>query len=289
MPQQNRPRPPQNPYYSHRKSTVQRKRARRKRIISFIVLLVLVVIMFFAAVFLAGPGGNAPAPSSQAPASVPPASTPSSVPPAASSQPPRPTFGNPDDPYYEAEAPVLFNRFNPIPDDYYNNVLETLADISDGGRMQPRAATAFLAMQEAAAEEGITLSSVSSFRSYETQTTNYNASISDYMYQGYSEEEATRLTEEYYAIPGTSEHEAGLAVDINSVEDSFEETEAFAWLQQHSEEYGFILRYHKDTTDVTHIAYEPWHYRYVGSNHAEAMRELNYRTLEEYTEYLNEE
>lgn len=184
-------------------------------------------------------------------------------------------------PYDEAELPMLLNTEHPLPEGY----VPELVDVGYGnGReqtMEIKAGTAFNAMKEAAAAEGITLTPFSCYRSHEHQLTNYNASIQKYVLQGYSNEKATELTQQYFAVPGTSEHEAGFAVDIDSVEESFENTPAFAWLQQHCNEYGFILRYEKETEPTTGIAYEPWHYRYVGANHAKAITEAGI-TLEEY-------
>jgi D-alanyl-D-alanine carboxypeptidase len=71
------------------------------------------------------------------------------------------------------------------------------------------------------------------------------------------------------------------SVPGTDIKDGFGETPAFAWLQEHATEYGFIFRYRKETEAITGIAYEPWHYRYVGANHAEKIVELNI-TLEEY-------
>ena len=75
------------------------------------------------------------------------------------------------------------------------------------------------------------------------------------------------------------------AVDIISVEESFEDTAEFAWLQENAEDFGFIMRYAKDKQDITKIIYEPWHYRYVGVEHAKAINDLG-MCLEEYIEYL---
>ena len=87
------------------------------------------------------------------------------------------------------------------------------------------------------------------------------------------------------AYPGTSEHELGLAVDFNSVEESFENTREFQWLKTHAAEYGFIMRYAKEKQDITGVIYEPWHYRYVGEKHAKKINQMGY-CLEEYIEYL---
>ena len=85
--------------------------------------------------------------------------------------------------------------------------------------------------------------------------------------------------------PGTSEHNLGLAVDFNYVNLDFENTKAFTWLKENAEDYGFILRYRKDKEDITKVEYEPWHWRYVGKEHAKKINELD-MCLEEYIDYL---
>ena len=116
------------------------------------------------------------------------------------------------------------------------------------------------------------------------------------MKQGKSEEEAIRLTRQYYTEPGHSEHHSGLAFDIITTEyqrdvysltEQFAETDGYRWLIEHCAEYGFILRYPKEKTDITQINYEPWHYRYVGKEHAKYIMEHDL-TLEEYIELLKE-
>ena len=98
---------------------------------------------------------------------------------------------------------------------------------------------------------------------------------------GCSEEEALKGAATEVARPGTSEHNLGLAVDFNSVEQNFENTEAFNWLNKHCTEYGFILRYSASTQDITGVIYEPWHYRYVGKENAKKIMKSGL-TLEEY-------
>lgn len=93
-------------------------------------------------------------------------------------------------------------------------------------------------------------------------------------------------------MPGTSEHHTGLALDLitpgyQQLDDGFENTAAFKWLDKHSAEYGFVLRYPKDKEDITKIIYEPWHYRYVGVNAAETIK-ANGWCLEEYVENLKQ-
>ena len=102
-----------------------------------------------------------------------------------------------------------------------------------------------------------------------------------------AEEEAAK----WVTIPGTSEHEIGLALDIvdksyQLLDSKQEETKAQKWLLSHCSDYGFVLRYPKDKTEITQIDYEPWHYRYVGVQNAKFMEEKGY-CLEEFIQYLN--
>ena len=101
----------------------------------------------------------------------------------------------------------------------------------------------------------------------------------------YSDAKAKEEAGKNVAVPGTSEHQLGLAVDFNTDQVSFENTKEFAWLKANAAKYGFVNRYPKDKTSITGINYEPWHWRYVGVEHANKMNELNY-CLEEYVEYL---
>ncbi len=179
--------------------------------------------------------------------------------------------------------PPLYNRFNAIPSEVTANLQLAPAG---GLQMETQAAGAFNAMQNAASADGITLSAISGYRSNSQQSTNYNNSIQRYLASGYSEEEAVRLTEQYYAIPGTSEHEAGLAMDIGQIDDGFANTAAYAWLQENCTDYGFIYRYRQDAVDITHINWEPWHYRFIGVNHALEYERLGMNSLEEYVAYL---
>jgi len=113
----------------------------------------------------------------------------------------------------------------------------------------------------------------------------FNNDVRKYKDQGYTESEAKVKTAMAVAIPGTSEHNAGLACDFNSVEESFANTAQSRWLQKHAADYGFIMRYAKDKTPITGIEYEPWHYRYVGEANAKRINELG-MCLEEYVDYL---
>ena len=106
------------------------------------------------------------------------------------------------------------------------------------------------------------------------------------MAQGMSEEEAYAKTATETAIPGTSEHQTGLAADIvtptyQMLDAGFADTPAGQWLSEHAAEYGFVLRYPQDKQEITGIIYESWHYRFVGKTHAKLMKESGL-CLEEY-------
>lgn len=141
-------------------------------------------------------------------------------------------------------------------------------------------------MMDAARAEGLSPLICSSYRSHDTQIGLFNQEISQYMAQGYSKEEATKAAAKWVAVPGTSEHELGLAVDIvaesnQMLDASQEQTAEQQWLMANSYKYGFILRYPADKSEITGISYEPWHYRYVGKEAAKAMMAQNI-CLEEY-------
>ncbi len=131
---------------------------------------------------------------------------------------------------------------------------------------------------------------VSGHRTYEYQERNYNNEVSVYRNQGYSEEEARRLAAEWVAVPGTSEHHLGLAVDIIDtaswvLDESQEDLEGQKWLMENCWKYGFILRYPKGTKSETGINYEPWHYRYLGRELAKEVHDSGL-TLEGYIKSL---
>ncbi len=141
-------------------------------------------------------------------------------------------------------------------------------------------------MIAAAEADGISLIPVSGYRSYDRQHTNFERKINYYVNLGYNKAEATRLASEIVLMPGTSEHNAGLAMDFGTngnytLDENFAKTDAFKWLSEHAADYGFILRYESDTKHITKITYEPWHWRYVGVKAAKEIKASGV-TLEEY-------
>ncbi len=183
---------------------------------------------------------------------------------------------------------LLVNRAHPLPEGFTVDLTETVGTY----RFDTRAADALKDMLAAANSDGIKLSVISTFRKQSTQERLYSEKVAEYVGQGYTQQDAKTEAAKWVAIPGTSEHQSGLAVDVVSVDwydthddlyETFEDTEEFDWLITHCVEYGFVLRYPKDKQDITGITYEPWHYRYVGKENAEYMTAHNL-CLEEYTD-----
>ncbi len=172
----------------------------------------------------------------------------------------------------------LVNRDNPLPDDF----TVELENLDASRKFDKRAIEPLKQMICDMRDQGIkNIWAQSTYRSIEYQKGLYEKSINKYLKQGKSQEEAQKLTDEYINRPGTSEHHLGLAVDFNNVDEGFENTKAYKWLLENASDYGFILRYPKEKEDITGIEYEPWHWRYVGPEHAKKMKEQNL-CLEEY-------
>lgn len=177
---------------------------------------------------------------------------------------------------------ILVNYENPLPE----NFEVELANIDSTRQFDARAIKYLTNMINDMRKDGITdIWAQSTYRSVQRQQELYDESIKKYLLQGKTKEEAEKLTEDYINKPGTSEHNLGLAVDFNYVNNDFEDGKAFEWLKEHAEDYGFILRYRKDKEDITKVSYESWHWRYVGEEHAKEMNKLD-MCLEEYIEYL---
>ncbi len=199
---------------------------------------------------------------------------------------------DPDKLEWEQWYMVLANPDNEISKEYIENVPRATIDSSystnrsSSKYLDKRVVNAFVLMCKAAKKDGIKLYAISAYRSYSYQETLFKNRIDRVIKEeGLGREAATQKAATIVARPGTSEHHLGLAVDINSVETSFEKTKEFKWLQENAENYGFVMRYPKNKKSVTKIIYEPWHYRYVGVEHAKEMNRLGL-CFEEYIEYL---
>ncbi|MBQ9148081.1 MAG: D-alanyl-D-alanine carboxypeptidase family protein [Oscillospiraceae bacterium] len=181
---------------------------------------------------------------------------------------------------------LLVNRWNPMPTDY----TAELADISNRHQIDVRAYEDFQEMFADCRAAGNNPIITSSFRTWATQEYLYNNKINYYLALGYSREGAITAAGTSVAIPGTSEHQLGLAVDISDT--SYRDLgngqwgrPSQQWLMENSWKYGFILRYPNGKSEITGIIYEPWHYRYVGRELAAELYELDL-CLEEYMEML---
>lgn len=182
----------------------------------------------------------------------------------------------------------LVNAEHTIPDNYSEDI--ELVLLRNGQAVDRRIYDELQEMMDDARAEGLSPLICSSYRSHDTQIGLFNKEISQYMAQGYSKEEATEIASHWVAVPGTSEHELGLAIDIVSIgnqilDKSQEQTPEQKWLMENCYKYGFILRYPAEKSDITGISYEPWHYRYVGKSAAKAISEQKI-CLEEYLENL---
>lgn len=168
---------------------------------------------------------------------------------------------------------VLVNHTSKMPDDYTFDTKECGSATAINKTLQTVACDAFLEMQKAAAADGVTVWMQSGYRSVKYQTSLYERKTKYYLDKGYDNATAKEKAAAVVNPPGYSEHNCGLAADLNSPEhtgldEGFEKTAAFRWLCEHAGDYGFILRYPKDAEDKTEIIYEPWHWRYVGVENA---------------------
>lgn len=154
---------------------------------------------------------------------------------------------------------LIVNKTYSLPKDYnYGLTDETQA--------------AFKKMQKAAAKDDITLEIASGFRSYQEQ---------EVLYKEYTAEHGQKEADTFSARPGYSEHQSGLALDVNGADFSMNGGNDMKWLGKHCAEYGFIIRFPEGKEDITGYSYEPWHIRYVGKETAKEMKKLN-MCLEEY-------
>ena len=171
---------------------------------------------------------------------------------------------------------------HPLPEGFVQPSVTSID--SQGREIDSRIVGAYNSLVNAAKADGINLYPISAFRPHSTQVSLFNARVERARNEGYSDPVAEAAR--HVAKPGTSEHELGLAIDFNSVdEENFKNTAEAKWLAAHCAEYGFVIRYPEDKESVTGIIYEPWHVRYVGTENAKRMTELN-MCLEEYVDYV---
>lgn len=179
------------------------------------------------------------------------------------------------------ELSVLVNKYYQLPSNFQQQNLVTMERkyTNGGGQflMEGEAYEKYVEMSEAARSAGVSMYVVSAYRTEDYQNNLYYSKI---------RKGGKVYADNYSARAGHSEHQTGLAVDINSTYVSFEYSAAFKWLQQHAHEYGYILRYPRGKEWITGYAYEPWHYRYVGTEAAKIIYEEGITYEEYYVKYV---
>lgn len=181
---------------------------------------------------------------------------------------------------------VLINKQHPVPENYKF----TLGTIKGSMMCDERIIADLLSMLQGAKDDGINLVICSPYRDMQRQETLFNRKVDIYMTRGKSYMEAYSLASQAVTVPGASEHQIGLALDIicdnySSLNAGFGDTESGKWLAKHCCEYGFILRYPEGKEYITSIEYEPWHFRYVGVDAATVIMKEGI-TLEEFIDSL---
>lgn len=172
---------------------------------------------------------------------------------------------------------IVVNVDNPVPAGY-----DVITEKYDGTmEVDSRIMDPLSDMIRAAREDGVSLWISSGYRSNHLQRRLFEDETASYLQDGYPRANAESMAANAVAVPGTSEHETGLAVDLNQVSADFQYTEAYRWLSENAEDYGFVQRYPEDKQEVTGIITEPWHYRYVGQAAAKTMNARG-MCLEEY-------
>lgn len=197
----------------------------------------------------------------------------------------QPYFTNVDTIQKTDDIGMVINKYHKLPDGYEpSNLVRTpnacvigkdYSCQSEPQYLVKEVADAFQKLVDAAKREDINIKAIASYRSYD-----YQKNLYDY----YANTEGKEYADQYYARPGQSEHNSGLAVDVTLNDENFNEIEQskdYSWLLDHMNDYGFILRYPEDKVSITGYEYESWHLRYVGTQVAKEIKEQGL-TLDEY-------
>lgn len=175
---------------------------------------------------------------------------------------------------------IVVNQWNKMPEDYSVE----LTELVNGQKVDSRIYPYLQEMFDAARAEGIYPIVREGYRTEEEQQETLDEKIQSYINEGYTRSRAEKTAKEWVALPGTSEHQLGIAVDINADKSKCSNDEVYAWLAENAYKYGFILRYPLGKQEITGTSYEPWHYRYVGEDIAREIYEREI-CLEEYFVY----
>lgn len=182
---------------------------------------------------------------------------------------------------------MLVDSFNAVPDN-----MDTEFGELQGKLIEKQACEQCRLMLEKAKEDNVHIKIISGYRTAEYQQMLWNISVKEAVCQGMPRSEAEKFVSRSLAFPGHSEHNTGLAIDFGTadaddVEDDFYKTKQGKWLCKYAHKYGFILRYPRLKEHITGICYEPWHYRYVGTEAAGLIRQSGL-CLEEFLHFYSE-
>ena len=178
---------------------------------------------------------------------------------------------------------ILTNAEYPVPEDYEVE-LEAIPGTEQS--VDKRIYEPLMAMIGDMRDQGLSPIVCSGYRTLDKQEKLFNRKVLSFVKAGHTKEESYNLARQTISIPGSGEHCLGLAVDFytrryHKLERAFEDTPESKWLVEHAQDYGFVMRYGENKTDITGIQYEPWHYRYVGVEAANYMKD-NELSLEEF-------
>ena len=178
---------------------------------------------------------------------------------------------------------ILTNAEYPVPEDYEVE-LEAIPGTEQS--VDKRIYEPLMAMIGDMKDQGLSPIVCSGYRTLDKQEKLFNRKVLSFVKAGHTKEESYNLARQTISIPGSGEHCLGLAVDFytrryHKLERAFEDTPESKWLVEHAQDYGFVMRYGENKTDITGIQYEPWHYRYVGVEAANYMKD-NELSLEEF-------
>ncbi|MBQ9375062.1 MAG: M15 family metallopeptidase [Ruminococcus sp.] len=184
---------------------------------------------------------------------------------------------------------ILIDKFNPLPEGYEQKLC--LSEIQ-GRLLEAQACCQCKMMLERAKADGVDIKIISAYRTIEYQQRLWKQSVNQKMLEGYSKAQAETEVAKTLAKAGHSEHNAGLAVDFGTeyatdVEDDFYKSKQAKWLCKNAKNYGYILRYPRLKEHITGISYEPWHYRYVGTEAALFIKQSGL-CLEEFLHFYSE-
>ena len=178
---------------------------------------------------------------------------------------------------------ILTNAEYPVPEDYEVE-LEAIPGTEQS--VDKRIYEPLMTMIGDMKDQGLSPIVCSGYRTLDKQEKLFNRKVLSFVKAGHTKEESYNLARQTISIPGSGEHCLGLAVDFytrrfHKLERAFEDTPESKWLVEHAQDYGFVMRYGENKTDITGIQYEPWHYRYVGVEAAKYMKD-NELSLEEF-------